>query len=382
MITTPITTALLRGAIELEPTDRGVLPHRLPAWARREYVDPQLEMAESQSSGMRLVFRTDATVVELVTIPTKRAYVGVPPRPDGVYDVLVDGVLVAQGTAVGGDVLTLDMATGETSFTRGEPTTVRFELPGAAKTVEIWLPHDETTELVALRTDSPVEPVPATGPVWLHHGSSISHGSNATHPTATWPALVAAATGVQLVNLGYSGSAYLQPFIARTIRDTPADLISLKLGINIVNSDALRMRAFTPAVHGFLDTIRDGHPATPLLVISPLLAPIHESTPGPTAPNLANGALTFTATGDPADVPAGKLTLRTIRAELARIVAQRAASDPNLHHLDGRTLYGDPDTPTHPLPDALHPDHPTHALIAHRFTTTAFAPKGPFAQPT
>ncbi|TCC07560.1 SGNH/GDSL hydrolase family protein [Kribbella soli] len=382
MITTPISPRLLRGALDLEQTDRGILPHRLPAWARAQYDDGQMSMVESQPSGVRLVFRTSATVVELETLPTKRDYVGAPPRPDGVYDVLVDGQLVTQLTASGGDVITIDLMTGATETRPGQPDTLRVAgLAAVPKTVEIWLPHDETTELVALRTDAPVEPVPAARRVWLHHGSSISHGSNATHPTGTWPALTAAQAGVELVNLGFGGSAYLQPFIARTIRDTPADLISLKLGINIVNSDGLRLRSFTPAVHGFLDTIRDGHPDTPLLVVSPILCPIHEDTPGPTSWDLsalAAGELRFTATGNPDEIPAGKLTLSIIRAELARILTQRALTDPNLHHLDGRELYGEADNLAHPLPDDLHPDGPTQQLIADRFTQHAFTPKGPF----
>lgn len=53
--TTPITGDLLRGALDLEHTERGVLPHRLPAWARRQIPDGQLAMAESQPSGVRLV---------------------------------------------------------------------------------------------------------------------------------------------------------------------------------------------------------------------------------------------------------------------------------------------------------------------------------------
>ena len=383
MITTPISRGLLRGALDLEQTDRGVLPHRLPAWARTQYDDGQMSMVESQPSGVRLVFRTSATVVELETLPTKRDYVGAPARPDGLYDVLVDGELVTQLSASGGDVITIDLMTGATSTRIGQPETLRVDgLAAVPKTVEIWLPHNETTELVALRTDAAVEPVPATRRVWLHHGSSISHGSNATHPTGTWPALVAAQAGLELVNLGFGGSAYLQPFIARTIRDTPADLISLKLGINIVNSDGLRLRSFTPAVHGFLDTIRDGHPDTPLLVVSPILCPIHEDTPGPTSWDLSAlgaGELRFTATGNPDEIPAGKLTLSVIRTELARILTQRALTDPNLHHLDGLLLYGEADNVAHPLPDDLHPDGPTHELIADRFTQHAFSPKGPFA---
>jgi hypothetical protein len=44
-ITTPLTAALLRGAIDVERTGRGLLPHRLPAWARAQCTDPQLAMA-------------------------------------------------------------------------------------------------------------------------------------------------------------------------------------------------------------------------------------------------------------------------------------------------------------------------------------------------
>ena len=66
------------------------------------------------------------------------------------------------------------------------------------------------TELLALRTDAPVEAVPSGGRrVWLHHGSSISHGSDAASPTTTWPALAACLGGVELINLGLSGSALL-----------------------------------------------------------------------------------------------------------------------------------------------------------------------------
>jgi hypothetical protein len=65
------------------------------------------------------------------------------------------------------------------------------------------------------------------------------------------------------------------------MRDTPADLVSVKIGINLVNTDLMRLRAFAPAVHGFLDTIREGHPTAPLLVVSSMLCPIHEETPGP-----------------------------------------------------------------------------------------------------
>ncbi|WP_037577480.1 GDSL-type esterase/lipase family protein [Phaeacidiphilus oryzae] len=385
---TPISAELVRGAAELERTARGgLLPHRLPGWARAQCADGQLAMAESQPSGVRLAFRTAATAIELDTVPVKRVYAGAPQRPDGVYDLVVDGRLAGQGSVAGGDTVLVDLADGSVEHKAGTAGTLRFEgLPSGAKDVELWLPHNETTELVALRTDAPVEPLPPAGAlgrrVWLHHGSSISHGSDAASPTGIWPALAAARGGVELVNLGLGGSALLDPFTARTIRDAEADLISLKLGINLVNADLMRRRALGPAVHGFLDTVREGHPDVPLLVVSALYCPIHEDTPGPAAFDmtaLAEGRVNFRATGDPAEVPAGRLTLNVIREELAAVVAQRADTDPHLHYLDGRELYGEADFAELPLPDGLHPDAAAHRRIGERFAEAAFGAGGAFA---
>jgi GDSL-like Lipase/Acylhydrolase family len=370
-ITTPISMDLLRGARELEPTAHGLLPHRLPGWARAQCADPQLAMAESQPAGCRLVFRTRSTVIELDALRTRPAYRGLPMRPDGIYDLLIDGRLTTQAGLPGGNVLMKDAATGTEELLTGEPGTIRFaDLPYRPKTVEIWLPHNETTELIALRSDHPLETCPITRPIWLHHGSSISHGSNALHPTGTWPALAAAGADVELINLGMGGAALLDPFTARTMRDIPADLISIKLGINVVNADLMRLRAFGPAVHGFLDTIRDGHPTTPIVVVSAVYCPIHEDTPGPLAPDFSSGTMAFAATGDPAETAAGKLTLSVIRRELAAIVHQRSAGDPHIRYLDGLTLYGPDDYAEFPLPDKLHPGPQAHERIGRRFAVT------------
>jgi GDSL-like lipase/acylhydrolase family protein len=380
-LTTPISADLLHGALDLESTEHGLLPHRLPARARAQCDDPQLAMVETQPSGVRLAFRTRATAIELDVLATKMVYRGAPPRPDGVYDLLVDGRPTRRATVTAGRALIVDMVAGSVRTRPGPVGTVRFtELGAGEKDIEIWLPHRETTELVALRTDAPVEALPDRGRrVWLHHGSSISHGSNAESPTKTWPAVAAFAGQVELINLGLGGSALLDPFTARAMRDTRADLISVKIGINLVNADLMRLRAFTPAVHGFLDTIRDGHPSTPLLVVSPLYCPIHENTPGPGAPDFRGGTVRFRATGDAAEVSGGKLTLTVIRRELRAITAARAADDPSLYYLDGRELYGEADFAELPLPDELHPDTAAHRRIGERFAGLAFGAGGPFA---
>lgn len=363
---------LIRGAIDIERTELGLVPHRLPAWARRQFPDEYLGRVVAQPSGVRLALRTEATEIELDVLPTKTAYAGGPTMPDGVYELTVDDEVLARTTVPGGKVDVVDMATLTSTVQPGEPGTARFAgLPAGSKDVRIWLPQTEVTELIAVRANAPIEPSPTDGRrVWLHHGSSISHGSTAASPTTTWPATAARLAGVELINLGFSGNALLDPFTARTIRDTPADLISVKIGINLTNADLIRVRGFVPAVHGFLDTIREGHPDTPLLVVSPILCPIHEDTPGPGEPDFSSGALKFRATGDPDDVRKGKLTLNVIRDELARIVVRRA--DPNLSYLDGRELFGEADIAELPLPDDLHPSPAGHVRIGERFAQLAF----------
>ncbi|WP_102509297.1 SGNH/GDSL hydrolase family protein [Sanguibacter massiliensis] len=377
----PLTPAFVRGALRLEPTARGVAPHRLPAWALAQAADPQLSMVEAQGAGVRIAMRTAATSVTLTAHRTRVTYAGAPARPDGSIDLIVDGDVVRRTRTSGGTTTELDMVTGQPTVIPGDDLVATFDgLPARVKDVEIWLPHNETLEIIEVTADAPVTEAPLVGRRWLHHGSSISQGSNAARPTGTWPAVAARLGGVELQNLGFGGAALLDPFVARVMRDTPADLLSVALGINLVNSDLMRLRAFRAGLHGFLDTIRDGHPSTPLLVVTPLHCRIHEATPGPGAFDteaIAEGRLAFMATGDPAEVPAGRLTLESIRTETTRLVAERQATDPHLFLLDGLTLFGAADEAAHPLRDALHPDAETHRFIGERFAQHVFT-HGPF----
>lgn len=366
----------LRGALDLERTPAGVMPRRLPAWTTEQYQDSSVYGVTLMPSGVRLVFRTDARELEFeVLTSTGQLDTDPQPRPTGMLELLVDGVPAGRRQAPVGNVVRMTGAGAVQRVIPGEPGTVRFAgLPAGMKNVELWLPQQTPTELVALRADREVlAPLPDGRRRWVHYGSSISHCIEADGPTGTWPVVAAALGGLEVINLSQAGNAVLDPYVARTIRDMPADLISLKAGINIVSLSAFRLRTFGPAVHGFLDTIRDGHPDTPLLLMSPVSCPALEETPGPTVMG-SNGKVT--ALGDPADVAGGALSLTVVRAELARIVAARQAHDPYLHYLDGRELLG-PDE-AHDLTDGLHPAAAAYRRMGKRFATHAFANHGPF----
>jgi hypothetical protein len=83
-------------------------------------------MVEAQPSGVRVRFRTRATAIELDALATRRVFAGLPPRPQGVYDLLVDGCLTGQGSVPGGNTLTIDMRTGTADFQAGPTGTVTF----------------------------------------------------------------------------------------------------------------------------------------------------------------------------------------------------------------------------------------------------------------
>lgn len=367
----------IRGALDLEETQAGVMPRRLPAWTREQYQDESVHGATLMPSGVRLVFRTDACTVEFeVLTSTGQLDTDPQPRPTGMLELLVNGVLAERRQAPVGNVLRMAGPGAEQRLIPGEPGTVRFAgLPAGMKDIELWLPQQTPTELVALRADGEVlAPLPDGRRRWVHHGSSISHCMEADGPTGTWPVVAAALGGVEVINLSQAGNAMLDPYVARTIRDMPADLISLKVGINIVSLAAFRLRTFGPAVHGFLDTIRDGHPDTPLLLISPVSCPALEDTPGPTTMG-PDGKVV--ALGDPADTARGALSLTVARTELARIVQARRARDPHLHYLDGRELLGPGDVGE--LADGLHPTAAAYRRMGKHFAAHAFVGEGPFA---
>lgn len=369
------------GALDFDRTETGIAPRRLPAWTRPQIPDLFMEFMVTLTSGVRVAFRTDSPWIELDAMPTGFSIVGMPAMPI-TFDLVVDGTRVARTAGAFGTRLVIDLVTGDLQVEPGDPVSLRFddvgELGSTMRDVEIWLPQSAATELRALRVadGALVEPPTHRKRRWAHYGSSISHCIEAHGPTDIWPAVAARAGDVELMQFGLAGQCHLDQFVARTIAAQPVDLISLKVGINVVNADSLKDRTFGPALHGFLDTLRDAHPRTPILVVSPIICPMAEDHPGPTIPD-GNGGFRIVP-GGPPELRATSLTLRQIRTIVSETVAGRQErGDTNLHHLDGLELFGESDALT--LPDGLHPDGDGYLRIGERFAAHAFAPDGPFS---
>jgi hypothetical protein len=143
-------------------------------------------------------------------------------------------------------------------------------------------------------------------------------------------------------------------------------VVSIKTGINVINMDSMRERVFTPTLHGFLDTIREGQPTVPIVLISPIFCPSAESHPGPTVPD---GDGKFVTIKGHDEIRNGCMSLQRVRKIVARAVAQRReAGDEHLHYLDGLELFGSADAAD--LPDDLHPNPAGYVRMGERFAPT------------
>lgn len=288
--TTDLIRASLRGNVDVEVTATGLKPVRLPLSAQAQSDSDWMWIAAEQASGVRCEFRTAATWIELTVETTGLRLPWVPDQEWwAVFSATVDGNPVGDARVTGGSELHLGEPGGP-RFVQGQPVVARFEFAGTGgeeRRVVLWLPQTETVEIRHVRADAPLLPAaPRDQLHWWHHGSSISHCIEAATPRGVWPVAAADQLGLDVTNLGFAANAQLDPFTARAMRDSGADLLSLKIGINIVGGDTMKRRTFVPAVHGFLDTIREGAPETPILVISPITCPMHEETPGPTVTDL------------------------------------------------------------------------------------------------
>jgi len=266
-------------------------------------------------AGVRAAWRTAAPSAGLEIRAETGIYGSIAP-----VDVLVDGEL-HQRCAVqeGVQRLTID-------------------LPGRDVEVEIWLPQSGVVAIREVAFDGEAEPLPPAGPRWVTYGSSLSQCTGAYGPSETWPALVAREHGWNCFCLGFAGECHLDPVAARTIRDLPARLISLCLGINIYAGETFSGRTLPGQVEAFVATVREGHPQTPIVVITPLPAPNLERKPN--------------ALG---------LTLDDVR----RLVELGARVDPGVEVIDGRNVLTS-DEARALYADDVHPGPDGYRLIGER----------------
>lgn len=324
----PPTTSLLpdaaadawRGVVDWERRADGRFRawRLLPDQAERAHA-PDLVRHATMAAGVRAEVTTaaDALTVEL----------DLDHEGTATLDVVVDGDL-------------LDRCRVEPGTSR-----VTVPLPPGEHHVELWLPQVGQSWLTAVDLSGPAVAAARPATRWSTYGSSITQCSAASGPSRTWPAIVARTLGWDLSCFGFSGQCHLDAAAARTIASTPADVVSLCLGINVLGKATLSERTFPGTASAFVEQVRAAHPEATIVVVSPIASPDRESTPNEVG-----------------------LTLVRMRTMLTDVVSVLSRTDDRLFLVDGLDVLGVDEA--HHLPDGLHPDAAGYELMGDRLAAT------------
>jgi lysophospholipase L1-like esterase len=325
MQTVPVREDLIKGAVSVERTSDGLRPWRIPHQQRDLFdIDGELSNAGAPA-GVRLRFVTDSKTIALQALGGHA------------FDLVLDNRIVS-------------------SVARGsESEAIVFQLPAdlpsGRNTFEIWLDQSSPVWLqhLELEDGAMCDAVADLRCKWITYGSSITQCNGAHSPARTWPATAARKRDLNLTCLGFSGQCHLDGMVGRAIRDLPADVITIKCGINIQGRASLDPRTFRPAIINMVATIREKHPSIPLGVISPIISPPRETTPN--------------AVG---------YSLELMREHLADAVERlRRCGDQNVHYFDGLSVFGEQETEY--LPDDLHPNADGYELLGRHVADRVLA---------
>ncbi|MDG4862828.1 SGNH/GDSL hydrolase family protein [Streptomyces sp. T-3] len=327
--------------VRADPADRDRLPGdtweraTVPAGVRLEFVAHgaravQIEYAASEALPAD-AYRGQEPVFTLLRGDEVLAEAAAEPTPKG--------------------VVRLELPATEGTDRAPSPPTASASAAGDAFTIH--LPEILRPALYDVRAlGGTLSPAPAR-PRWLVYGDSISEGWTASRPHLAWPAVAGRALGLDTVNLGYAGAARGELASAEQLANLPGDLITLAFGTNCWSRTPCSAPLLYETTRAFLTVIRQAHPDTPLLVLSPVVRPDAEHTPNPL------GA-----------------TLSDLREAMERATEDARATDKHLTLLPGGPLLG----PEH-LADGVHPDDAGHARMGTAVTDSVRASFGRSASP-
>ncbi|MCZ8518934.1 MULTISPECIES: SGNH/GDSL hydrolase family protein [Paenibacillus] len=104
--------------------------------------------------------------------------------------------------------------------------------------VRILLPHRGMWEIISVEGElHPPEPGQLPRQRWLAYGSSAAHGSGYPRPTGTYPMRTAQRLGMDLLHLGFTGSAHMEDAMALYIASrSDWHMASVELGSGVLEA--------------------------------------------------------------------------------------------------------------------------------------------------
>lgn len=227
---------------------------RIPARAR-ERVTPNVWNLSQHSAGELVRFRTNAASIS-VKYKLFSASLAMPHMPatgvsgldlyardaDGVYKWVACTQPKAQ-EATDGLISGLDGAMRD--------YVLYLPLYNGVDHLEIGVPEGAEFHAVAPRTERPI----------LYYGTSIAHGGCCSRPGNAFSAMLSRRLDLPVINLGFSGSARMEPELAELFAELDPCLYVFDASPNM-QPELIDERGVK-----FVQIIRDKHPETPILLV-------------------------------------------------------------------------------------------------------------------
>lgn len=247
--------------VAFPPTAEVPYPRADPADVRRLPVD--VWHAASVPVGVRLEMVGDAQAVD-VAYRTTNGNLGY--RGDGAgvtFSVWRGGRHVDEAEAELGDGLI-----------RLQLGTIVPERPATVYLPEGMLPV--VRSLTAVHGE--IAPAPPE-PRWLAYGDSSTQGWVASGPAQAWAAIAARKAGLDLVNMGYAQSGRADIASAEQLATLEAEIITISYGASCWSRVPHSPAMIEVGLDAFLHVVRQGHPETPIIVMSPVVWPEGDHSP-------------------------------------------------------------------------------------------------------
>lgn len=154
-----------------------------------------------------------------------------------------------------------------------EEVTVTLPVPADAGFHDYALvfPYGDSVDFGGLALDAGARfavPKPRPAMRYVAFGDSITHGFTASHVGLTYPYLLAASRGWQLVNMGYGGRI-AHATDGEVIGEREAGIVTVLLGANEWQS-GVAPETYRANMRGLLGGLRERQPHVPVYVITPL----------------------------------------------------------------------------------------------------------------
>jgi lysophospholipase L1-like esterase len=276
---------------------------RLPMKLKDSYRKPVWNLAQEPSGG-RIRFRTNSTMLAIrLEYPKAPDMTNMQAFGQSGVDLYVDGIY--RDTAIAGR----DSKPGlvqEHPFYENQPRVDRE--------ITLYLPLYMSVKVLGIGIDAIADtqkpkPFALSKPI-VFYGTSVTQGGCASRPGMSYDAILGRMLNLDFVNLGFSGNGIGEPELAQTVASIDAACFVLDYAHNNPTAESLK-QVYAP----FIETIRNKHPETPILAITPLY--------------------------DVHDFYSSDGKLDGMRVLIRQVVAQRiAAGDRNIQLIEGTDLIG------------------------------------------